>query len=54
MISTFYPEEDFQMGGILLTGVAVITMDHIVEEGEGPEDAKDEEEFTIQNLNRYS
>ena len=28
----------------------MVTVDEIVEEGEGPEDAKDGEEFTIQDL----
>ena len=44
------PEEDLKEGVVVFTRVAVVTVDEIVEEGEGPEDAKDGEEFTIQDL----
>ena len=41
-------------GEVFAGGLAVITMDEIVEEGEGPEDTKDEEQLAIQDLeNNY-
>ena len=46
-------EEDLNIARIFFTGgVAVIAMDEIMEKREGPENAKDWEEFAVENLEK--
>ena len=47
------PEEDLEVGGVVAEAPGVVGVEDVVDGGENPEEAEDEEELGVENLRRH-